>query len=229
MKLHFEEIDSTNKYLKEHNHELDDLTFVSADYQTEGKGRETRKWISNKGENLLFSILIKNQNIIKNFSSLSVCIATCVATFIEENLHVQNVSVKWPNDVYIKEKKVCGILLEGSLPNYIVIGIGLNVNQETFSNDLRHPATSLSKETGKTFNLDTIKEEIFTYIHSSLTNFDSLVCSSRQFLKDHNYLYGKEVVINEHTGIVTGLNDDFKLILNNTLIVDSGEASVLIK
>ena len=70
--IHFETIDSTNTYLKENYEKLDNFTFVSADFQSAGRGRNNRNWKSEKGENLLFSLLIKDKALIDKFSSLSV-------------------------------------------------------------------------------------------------------------------------------------------------------------
>ena len=77
--IHFIEIDSTNSYLKNSYKLLNDLTFVSADYQSGGKGRNDRTWISNHGENLMFSFLIKNQELTKKYNYLSIYTAIEVA------------------------------------------------------------------------------------------------------------------------------------------------------
>ena len=146
--LHFAETDSTNSYLKNSYKLLNNFTFVSTDYQSAGKGRNDRIWFSNPGENLMFSLLIKDENLLKKFSSLSIISAAIIAELIE-TLGIIDVSIKWPNDVFIKDKKVCGILLEGQILEYLVIGAGLNVNQKSFPDGLRKPATSLSLELNK--------------------------------------------------------------------------------
>ena len=143
--LHFQEIDSTNTYLKNTYKLLGNFTFVSADYQSHGKGRNDRVWNSEPGENLMFSFLVKDENLIKQSPIISLLSAIEVAKAIE-TYKIKDVSIKWPNDVLIGDKKVCGILAEGQLPEYMVVGIGLNVNQKTFPEGLRRPATSLCLE-----------------------------------------------------------------------------------
>ena len=135
----FKQIDSTNNYLKNSYKLLDNFTFVTADYQTNGKGRNDRVWSSNEGENLMFSFLIKDQDLLKKFHTLSIISAIEVAKLLEE-YQFTGVSIKWPNDVLMNEKKVCGILLEGQILEYVVVGIGLNVNQKVFPDGLRRPA-----------------------------------------------------------------------------------------
>ncbi|MBQ1567375.1 MAG: hypothetical protein IIZ80_05750, partial [Erysipelotrichaceae bacterium] len=93
--LFFESIDSTNTYLKDHYKKLEDLTFVRADLQTAGKGRNGRKWLANKGENLTFSLLIKNRELIDRFKELSVNSAYLVLKTLER-YGLKDLSIKWP-------------------------------------------------------------------------------------------------------------------------------------
>ena len=90
--LHLDEIDSTNAYLKREYLKFDNLSFVSASYQTNGKGRADRTWNSNKNENVLFSFIVKNPNVISKYSCLSIYTAILVAEFIE-NLGIKNIYI----------------------------------------------------------------------------------------------------------------------------------------
>ena len=229
--LHFKEIDSTNSYLKNSYKLLNNFTFVSADYQSAGKGRNDRVWFSNPGENLMFSLLIKDEKLLKKFSSLSIISAAIIAELIE-SLGIEDVSIKWPNDVFIKDKKVCGILLEGQILEYLVIGVGLNVNQKEFPNGLRKPATSLSLELNKEISVETIKEKLFAQMTKELTDLD---CSKYlQYFKAHNYLENKRVraLVNNQPfiGEVVGIDDYFFLQIKTSdmlLHIDSGEIEIL--
>ena len=165
----FKQIDSTNNYLKNSYKLLDNFTFVVADYQTNGKGRNDRVWSSEEGKNLMFSFLIKDQDLLKKHNALSIISAIEVAKLLEA-YQFKDVSIKWPNDVLIADKKVCGILLEGQILEYIVVGVGLNVNQKVFPDGLRRPATSLSLEAKKDFNVDEIEKELFVTIVKNLSN-----------------------------------------------------------
>ena len=142
--IHFETIDSTNTYLKENYKNLDNFTFVDASFQTNGRGRNNRSWKSEKGENLLFSLLIKDESLIKEFKSLSIVSALSIIHV----LNINNLSIKWPNDIYHKDNKLAGILLEAISTNKIeclIIGIGINVNQKEFLGDYKKEPTSLCK------------------------------------------------------------------------------------
>ena len=229
--LHFQEIDSTNTYLKNTYKLLSNFTFVSADYQSHGKGRNDRTWTSEPGENLMFSFLIKDENLIKQSPIISLLSAVEVAKVIE-TYKIKGVSIKWPNDVFINDKKVCGILAEGQLPLYMVVGIGINVNQKSFPEGLRRPATSLSLECHKDISVEELKEKLFSQIVNSLSNLD--LNASLDYFRNHNYLLNKRVrvLVNNETfiGEVVGIDDNFCLqILSRDILlhIDSGEIEIL--
>lgn len=229
--LHFDEIDSTNNYLKNSYKLLNSFTFVSTDYQSAGKGRNDRIWFSNPGENLMFSLLIKDENLLKKFSSLSIVSAAIIAELIE-SLGIKDVTIKWPNDVFIKNKKICGILLEGQILEYLVIGVGLNVNQKSFPDGLRKPATSLSLELNKDLNVNEIKEQLFSQMTKELSALNSH--KYLEYFKNHNYLENKRVraLVNNQPfiGEVIGIDDNFFLQIKTgdmLLHIDSGEIEIL--
>ena len=229
--IHFDEIDSTNNYLKNSYKLLDNFTFVTADYQHQGKGRNDRVWSSNKSENLMFSLLIKDPSLLKRYSALSILSAVEVAKLLEAH-NFKDVSIKWPNDVLIGDKKVCGILLEGQILEYLVIGVGLNVNQKDFPTNLRRPATSLSLEAKKDFDINALEKTLFDSI---VTNFNNIKNDDfLSYFKSHNYLLNKRVkiVISGETfiGEVVGIDYNFNLQIhvNDMLLhIDSGEIEIL--
>ena len=229
--LHFDEIDSTNNYLKNSYQLLDNFTFVSADYQSKGKGRNDRVWESVKGLNLMFSILIKDPKLLEVSTILSLMTAVEVAKLLER-YDIDNVSIKWPNDVLIGDKKVCGVLLEGQLPNYLVIGVGLNVNQKEFPDNLRRPATSISNELNKDIDLEDLKEQLFPNIINNFNKLDRDEYLS--YFSKHNYLLNKRVEVNINQqlfiGEVVGIDANFniQILCNDILLhVDSGELEIL--
>ena len=229
--IHFDEIDSTNTYLKNAYHLLDNFTFASTDYQSQGKGRNDRTWISKKGENLMFSFLIKDESILKKSALISLLVAIEVIKALER-YGVNNASIKWPNDVLIGDKKVCGILAESNLPHYLIVGVGLNVNQKEFPNDLRRPATSLSLELKKDIDIEDLKNNLFSQIVNSLSKIN--LSNSLDYYKKHNYLLNKRVrvLINDEPfiGEVVGIDDSFCLqILSRDMLlhIDSGEIDIL--
>ena len=143
-----EEVDSTNKYARRHIESLDNLSVVSALSQTEGKGQGEHLWHSKAGENLLFSIILKNPPFAASDQKI---ISDLAARSIVSLLHSHGIEawIKPPNDIWVDRKKICGILIEhsliGSRISWTIIGIGLNVNQTIFPSDLPNP-TSMSLE-----------------------------------------------------------------------------------
>ena len=162
-------INSTNTFLKDlaRTSIVENCTVVVTDNQTGGKGQFDNIWSSEKGKNLTFSILCKfsKLNVQHSFylnCAISLAIYTVVHRYIKKKL-----KVKWPNDILSSNKKLCGILIENTVSNgkivNAVIGIGLNVNQESFSDDLPN-ATSLKILTGKTYNKEAILDELIAEI-----------------------------------------------------------------
>jgi len=232
--IHFSSIDSTNNYLKENYESLDNLTFASTDYQSGGKGRNGRKWFSPSGENLLFSVLVKDLSNIDDPSLYSVFASVCVAKTLEE-LGLNNISIKWPNDIYVSGKKICGILSEGKFVDnklaYVVIGIGLNVNQTFMGEEIIHPFTSIKLELDKEIDIQKVKEILFPKVREMVIVINQNKQDYFGYINTHNYLQNKEVfaVINNEKALVTVLGiKDGKLEVkkdNEILLINSGEIS----
>ncbi|MCQ2776754.1 MAG: biotin--[acetyl-CoA-carboxylase] ligase [Bacilli bacterium] len=220
-RIHFDEIDSTSLYLKNNHALLEDMTFVDANYQTAGKGREDRKWISNRNEDLLCSLLIKNKSLIEKYQSISILSACIVYEFLS-NLGLKDIFIKWPNDVFIKDKKICGILLEGQIYDYLAIGVGLNVNSLNHCGIYRIEPTSIKKELNKEFDLEVLKEEFFQTFDKYLKMYEKGLYEPLTIVRAHNYLKGKQVTYNNKTGKVLDINDDYSLLIEN----DSGIESI---
>lgn len=228
--IHFEAIDSTNTYLKENYEKLDNFTFVSADFQSAGRGRNNRNWKSEKGENLLFSLLIKDKALIDKFSSLSVISAFSII----KALNLEHLSIKWPNDIYYKDSKLCGILLEAVTRNEIeclIIGIGLNVNQREFVGEYKRTPTSLYQITNQVQDMRILKDKIFNQLYNDFMK----VKEGYDFyndIKDYDYLKDREVyaeINNEVKQIkVLGIDSDYSLKAlkdNKTYNLSSGEVT----
>lgn len=131
----FDELDSTNEYLLQHYANLASGTVCLAETQTAGRGRRGRQWYSPQGQNLYFSMLWKYPTAsVADISSLSLVVAVVIAeTF--ERLGVEDIQIKWPNDIYYQGKKAGGILIESKMDREqisLVIGIGLNVAMTAF-------------------------------------------------------------------------------------------------
>ena len=188
--IHFEVIDSTNTYLKNNYQSLDNFTFVSADYQISGKGRHSRIWKSEDGKNLLFSLLLKDEKLVNRFKELSILSAYSVLKVLE-SYGINNVSIKWPNDVYVNDKKICGILLEGvssTKLDCLIIGIGLNVNQMEFEKH-RQTATSVALELNKQVDINELKDKVYKELEKNILSYENFY----EKIIQYNYLKNKVV------------------------------------
>lgn len=153
--IHLDDVESTNNYaaklLNEKN--IKSGTVILADYQSVGKGQRGASWQSEWGKNLLYSLYIEHDNLsYDNQRDLNFAVALAVKETIDD--FVNQVKIKWPNDIYVKDRKIAGILIEnqlnGSNIKSSIIGVGLNLNQVEFQN---LNATSLLLETGVETNL----------------------------------------------------------------------------
>ena len=146
-----DEVDSTNKYARRHIESLDNLSVVSALSQTEGKGQGEHTWHSKAGENLLFSVILKNPPFAASDQKI---ISDMTASAIVSLLHSHGIEawIKPPNDIWVDRKKICGILIEHSLIgqriSWSIIGVGLNVNQTDFPADLPNPTSMAAEKSG---------------------------------------------------------------------------------
>ena len=149
--LHYPQLDSTNNLAKEFAIlGVGTGTVVLADYQSKGRGRFKRKWVSPRGKDLLFSIIIRPKHLKAGSASILTQItARAVLDSLKEAFAIQ-ATIKRPNDLLVDGKKICGILVESSTHQneieYMVVGIGLNVNSKT--KDLVRGATSIWELTG---------------------------------------------------------------------------------
>lgn len=220
--IKFDEIDSTNDYLKRTYLNYGEKTVIVANYQTSGRGRMNRIWIDSKNNNLSFSILLYPKT---NEPHSTIALMACASVFEVLSEILPNVVIKWPNDILINHKKVCGILVEsiyeGNSIRCIIIGIGINVNTSFFPTELKDKATSLWLETKQRFDKDKLLDEILKsvefFYHMFLNNDHSYINICRK----NFFLIGKQVdvVIDQKTKKVRVLNI---LDNGNLLISDQG-------
>ena len=158
--FYLEEIDSTNKYAKEHIQDLSDKTVVYTFNQTNGRGRLERKWSYLGKDNIYASVVLKpSEEMREVYSNLTQYLCVVLAQTFEE--YGVEPKIKWPNDIQINSKKISGILAEGVIEKGklegLVLGFGINLNtKKELLNKINQPATSLNIETG-----EDIDKEIF--------------------------------------------------------------------
>ncbi len=143
--IHLDQTASTNTWLRSYEPSDDGkLTVVSTDYQTAGRGQGTNSWESEAGRNLLFSVLFHPQQLpAREQFILSMANALAIKAALDEL--TDDISIKWPNDIYWRDSKLCGTLIEATLRHGLVdrciVGTGINVNQRLFTSDAPNPVS----------------------------------------------------------------------------------------
>lgn len=200
--IHFDTIGSTNskgKELAEEGHE--EGTIVIAEEQTEGKGRFGRKWAAAKYKSIMFSIILK-PNIDMCYVPVVTQVAAAAVGKAIETFGFQP-KIKWPNDVMLRGRKLCGILTEASGEldkiNYVVIGIGINVNQDLsdFPEEVLNKATSLKIESNSLIPRKVLLSRILYNFEVLYDEFRGNVeaKSSLEYCKNNSMLMNKTVEI----------------------------------
>ena len=149
--IHVEETTSTNTYIKGLALEADEMVVVSTLWQTAGRGQGVNRWESERGKNLLFSLMARPSFVaVQQQFALSMAGALAIKDVLDR--FTPDIRIKWPNDIYWRDRKISGTLIETSLAHgeisRFVYGIGLNVNQVQFVSDAPNPV-SLAQITGK--------------------------------------------------------------------------------
>lgn len=222
--IRIDETDSTNRWMKEliqlhPSEETQHEMVVVCDYQTAGRGCGSNSWEAEPGKNLLMSVLMhpkkvsaRTQFIITQIVSVALC--RTIETVIGSE---HRVTIKWPNDIYVGDKKICGVLIENSIAGRrikdCIIGIGLNVNQTEFKSDAPNPV-SIAQLAGK----ETDREEVLNTFLEEL----SKQCENRNIHRDYlrkmyrrNGMYPFETEGSRFMAKVAGVNDDGRLMLED--------------
>lgn len=173
--IYIPETPSTNSYLKQllFNETLPEGTIIATHHQTAGRGQRGNSWESEAGKNLTFSMILYPTFIpVKEQFILSQIVSLAIQKILDK--YTTNISIKWPNDIYCNEKKICGILIENTLSENgienCIIGIGLNINQDKFTSNAPNPI-SLSQITRQEYNLQNLLAEIQEQIMSLYNSF----------------------------------------------------------
>ena len=149
-----ESTDSTNAELRRRLDQSGDLSIIATEMQSAGRGQGDHTWHSAPGQNLTFSILLRHR-CLKASDGLAV--TSIMALGIRDYLHTKGIEpwIKWPNDIWVGEKKICGILIENSIHagmiDFSIVGVGLDINQTDWPPELPNPV-SLKDLTGKDYD-----------------------------------------------------------------------------
>lgn len=247
----YDSLDSTSTFLRSlaENGEKEG-TVIIAEQQTSGRGRLGRSFYSPKNSGIYMSILLRPSTHEINFDinrSIYITSATAVAVCRAiEKITKKDVAIKWVNDIYLNEKKICGILTEGSLNNkntsfeYMIIGIGLNIRTSSFPNELKNIASSLltPDDTDFTENIRNILvAEILNQFSSIYQNELSASPQKLEFLKEYkkrSFFLGKNINVIKngtlHPAVAVDINDSCHLLVEypdgSSDELSSGEISI---
>lgn len=238
--LYFDSIDSTNNELKRQaEKQLCHGMVAVAEEQTAGRGRRGHAWISPPGTGIWVSFLLTPDIAPDKASMLTLVAAMAVSKAVSEVTELK-AEIKWPNDIVVNKKKVCGMLTELSAEmtkvNYVVIGIGINANTTEFLDDIKDMATSLYLESGKRVNRASVIEAMGRYFEKYYDEFIKAGDLS-PLVKEYNELLvnaGRQVRVITQEGEkqyrAVGINAEGELIVEDAdgteSVIRSGEVSV---
>ena len=221
---YFRSITSTNDKAKDFANDGKSNLVVVASNQSKGRGRFGREWSSGLG-GLYMTILLREKNLDK-VKYLTLISSVAVAKTIKK-ISKLNSKVKWPNDVLIDCKKICGILTEtisNKNNNYALIGIGVNINQKKFPKNLIKKSTSLKIETNKNYDIKNISKSIIKefnnlYLHYKNNNYDKII----GIWKKYSHTLGKKIKAKTLKGTYTGKVVDIDKNCNLVLRLNNGK------
>ena len=211
--IYCDEIESTNTELLAGKQQFKkNGTVFLAEKQIAGKGRKGRTWLSAKGLNLTFSILLTKETISElNVNHLNLISSLAVSMAIE-NLYQLRTELKWPNDVLIDKKKVAGILIETSIKGKnverVVIGIGINLNQMAFHGEFNLPPTSLKIELKDDIDRENMLAEILNNFEELLIDLELKPKAILNEWRNKCQMIGDKITITENDKIKTGIFHD---------------------
>ena len=237
--VHFaRETDSTNLWIKRLAKEgASEGTLALAEFQSAGRGRLGRSWEVPEGTSVMMSILLRPKFEPQYAPTLTLVMGMAVAKAVK-NLGL-DVSIKWPNDVVVSHKKICGILTEMGVRDgkidYAVIGVGINVNIKEFPEEMADKATSLYLESGKEFDRSQIPGLVMEAFEKYYEKF-AATCDLSGLKEEYesilaNYNQPVRVLAKEpYEGVARGITDGGELLVEKTdgtiVAVSAGEVSV---
>ena len=213
--LELDEVDSTNNFLRHLDTQDDQMTLVTAEFQTAGRGADTNRWESAKGENLLLSLRVTPANLpVSRMFALSETTALAISDVLGAFLSLtspkggRGVCIKWPNDVYYEDSKVAGILIENDLQGAKIrcstIGIGINVNQRRFLSDAPNPrslADIVGHDVERHLVLEQFMERVLQYMKSLDEGKDDVLDVLHEHYKEGLYRMGEEHKFIDEMGV----------------------------
>lgn len=225
--IHLSVCTSTNDYILQ-NPDLrpeDRILLVTTDEQTAGRGQMGNTWVSDRASNLLFSMRVRPQELAASDGFvLSQAMALSITRSLQHYLPNDTVWIKWPNDIYVRDCKICGILIENTLQGKFirqsVIGCGINVNQAEFPEGLAVPATSLRLLNGRGYEGFPLLHDIYVRVHHYYNLIEAgNLAPIREEYHEHLLWLGEQQTFQDSAGTFRGtiqhVEDDGHLIIRD--------------
>jgi BirA family biotin operon repressor/biotin-[acetyl-CoA-carboxylase] ligase len=232
--IKFKTIDSTNSYLKREYKTTDHFTWVTTDEQTQGRGRIHNIWISNQDSLMCSTLLTKHINI-SNIALYPLLAAQSLHKVL--STYHKDIKIKWPNDLYINDKKIAGILTESIIESNqvlaIILGFGINLNQSSFSEDLKDIASSLYLNTDQIHDKTIILNLLSKQLLSDLNHYYQFPLDVIKYCNTYSYLNGLSITYIEDNQVYDAkaihINNQGQLIVetkDKLKALNSGEVSL---
>ncbi len=216
----YDQLDSTNQEAIKWLSKTDPIegTAIMTDYQDGGRGQFDRSWHSEKGQNILMSVILKPQFLrLERQFDLNIMTSVGVSEFLESQFHLE-VKIKWPNDIYCSDKKISGILIQnflaGKTIRHTVVGIGVNLNQQQFPPDLPL-ATSVFIESNRISDLPQSRlqllanlDETYQRLKKDRDRLEKAYTERLYGRGERRWFQGRDGAIE---GVLTGVDDNGKL------------------
>lgn len=232
--IHFKTIDSTNSYLKKNYKDVNHFTWICSEIQTDGRGRMHKKWFGNQ-DSLMCSTIIKN-----DISTASIGLYPLLAV---QSLHKvlskyhKDITIKWPNDLFLNKKKLAGILTESIIESNevlaLVIGFGVNLNQKGFADEIKDIATSLYMNTKQVYDKAFILRQLADQLESDIDQYHLHPLHTIKYCNKHHCLKGLQITFNDnqqsYMGKALDINEHGQLMVrtkDKLFLLNSGEVSL---
>lgn len=223
--IHLNRVNSTNKYANDMVSKSKPMEgiVISAAFQYEGRGQIGRFWESEEGKNITCSTILRPSFLeARDQFQLNIAISLAISEVIQYFITTKDVHIKWPNDIYVEDRKIAGILIQNTLKGKIIdttiVGTGININQTVFSADIPNP-TSLAIELGREIALDEVYERLFLALNHY---YHRLKHRDNAFIDTYlEQLYRKDIVSSfiledgtHLTGVIKGVDPTGQLIVS---------------
>jgi BirA family biotin operon repressor/biotin-[acetyl-CoA-carboxylase] ligase len=204
----FQEISSTNELAKEVAHKSENGTVILAMIQTQGRGRLSRPWISPPG-GIWMSLILKPKMPLSNIHQINMAVSVAVTKSIQ-TLYGLEAGIKWPNDILINERKVCGILMEVSAEvdrlDYAVVGLGINANVDVSGFPDEWKSTSIGHQLGRVVSRTELIQKILQEVEAAYERMNSTEIYEEW--RRRSITIGRRVRITSITGDLIGVAED---------------------